>query len=127
MDLFNEVLGELASVELPARLEPASPAPSDIDLSRYAGRYAREGVELTLSVEGNELKGVVRSTSELSAALGSEDPEPMRVVPVQGDVFVAKGPDDESWIPFVFFSLPDGSEYVHFGARANPKVSASAD
>jgi CubicO group peptidase (beta-lactamase class C family) len=127
MDLFNEILGELASVELPPRLEPASSAPTDVDLSSYAGRYAREGVELTLSVEGNELKGVVRSTSELSAALGSEDPEPMRVVPVEDNVFVAKGPDDESWIPFVFFELPDGSEYVHFGARANPKVAAPTD
>jgi len=64
----------------------------------------------------------VRSTSELSKALGGEDPEPMRVVPVRDNIFVAKGPDDESWIPFVFFTLPDGSEYVHFGARANPKV-----
>ena len=32
-------------------------------------------------------------------------------------------PDDESWIPMVFFRLDDGSEYVHFGARATPKVS----
>ncbi|HET7310868.1 MAG TPA: serine hydrolase domain-containing protein [Mycobacteriales bacterium] len=127
VDLSNEILGELASVELPPRLEPAATPPAGIDLSRYAGRYARHGIELTLSVEGNGLKGVVRSTSELSEALGGEDPEPMQVLPVEGDVFVAKGPDDESWIPFVFFSLPDGSEYVHFGARANPKVSSSAD
>ena len=127
VDLFNEILGELASVEMPARLEPPATPVSSVDLARYAGRYAREGIELTLSVEGSELKGVVRSTSSLSEALGSEDPEPMRVVPVDGDVFVAKGPDDESWIPFVFFTLPDGSEYVHFGARANPKVSSSAD
>ena len=123
MDLFNELLSELASVELPAKLEPAAAAPAGLDLSRFAGRYAREGIEMTLSVEGNGLKGVVRSTSQLSEALGSEDPEPMQVLPVDGDVFVAKGPDDESWIPMVFFRLDDGSEYVHFGARATPKVA----
>ena len=121
MDLFAEILGEIAGVDMPARLEPAA-TPPKVDVSRYAGEYAREGVEMTLSVEGDELKGVVRATSELSKALGGEDPEPMRVVPVKDNVFVAKGPDDESWIPFVFFQLPDGSEYVHFGARANPKV-----
>ena len=121
MDLFAEILGEIAGVEMPARLEPAA-TPPNADVSRYAGEYAREGVEMTLSVDGDELKGVVRATSELSKALGGEDPEPMRVVPVKDNVFVAKGPDDESWIPFVFFELPDGSEYVHFGARANPTV-----
>jgi hypothetical protein len=47
----------------------------------------------------------------------------MDVVPVETDVFAAKGPDDESWMPMVFFRLDDGSEYVHFGARATPKVS----
>src|SRR4051812_2059689 len=89
IDLFGEILGELASVELPARLEPASTPPS-VDLSRYAGEYAREGIDMTLSVEGKELKGVVRLTSELSKSMGGEDPEPLRIVPVEGNLFVAK-------------------------------------
>jgi CubicO group peptidase (beta-lactamase class C family) len=121
LDLFGEILGELAGVEMPARLEPAA-TPPDVDLTRYAGDYAREGVEMTLTVEGQGLQARLRSTSALAEALGSEHPPPMQVLPVTDDVFVAKGPDDESWIPFVFFRLDDGSDYVHFGARANPKV-----
>jgi CubicO group peptidase (beta-lactamase class C family) len=121
IDLFGEILGELAGVEMPARLEPAA-TPPDVDLTRYAGDYAREGVEMTLTVEGQGLQARLRSTSALAEALGSEDPPPMQVLPVTDDVFVAKGPDDESWTPFVFFRLDDGSDYVHFGARANPKV-----
>jgi CubicO group peptidase (beta-lactamase class C family) len=121
IDLFGEILGELAGVEMPARLEPAA-TPPDVDLTRYAGDYAREGVEMTLTVEGQGLQARLRSTSALAEALGSEDPPPMQVLPVTDDVFVAKGPDDESWTPFVFFRLDDGTDYVHFGARANPKV-----
>jgi CubicO group peptidase (beta-lactamase class C family) len=121
IDLFGEVLGELAGVEMPARLEPAA-TPPDVDLTRFAGDYAREGVEMTLTVEGQGLQARLRSTSALAEALGSEDPPPMQVLPVTDDVFVAKGPDDESWTPFVFFRLDDGTDYVHFGARANPKV-----
>jgi CubicO group peptidase (beta-lactamase class C family) len=121
IDLFGEILGELAGVEMPARLEPAA-TPPDVDLTRYAGDYAREGVEMTLTIEGQGLQARLRSTSALAEALGSEDPPPMQVLPVTDDVFVAKGPDDESWTPFVFFRLDDGTDYVHFGARANPKV-----
>jgi hypothetical protein len=106
---------------MPARLEPAA-TPPDVDLTRYAGDYAREGVEMTLTIEGQGLQARLRSTSALAEALGSEDPPPMQVLPVTDDVFVAKGPDDESWTPFVFFRLDDGTDYVHFGARANPKV-----
>src|SRR4051794_27611796 len=46
-DLFNEILGELAGVQLPERPEPPAQAP-DVDLTPYVGRYAREGVELTI-------------------------------------------------------------------------------
>jgi len=45
------------------------------------------------------------------------------VLPVAEDLLVARQPGDESWMPLVFFRLADGTEYVHMGARATPKVS----
>src|SRR4051794_20584604 len=101
---------------------PAPAAPPKVELGRYTGRYAREGVEMTLTAADDGLQAKIRSTGALAKAMGEQDIPPLQVVPVEGDVFVAKGPDDESWIPMVFFRLPDGSEYMHFGARANPKV-----
>jgi len=32
-------------------------------------------------------------------------------------------PGTQTWITVTFYSLPTGEEYVHFGARATPKVS----
>ena len=30
----------------------------------------------------------------------------------------------ETWAPVTFYTLPTGEEYLHFGARATPKVSS---
>jgi CubicO group peptidase (beta-lactamase class C family) len=121
-DLYNEILGELASMSLPTRLEPPASAPADVDLDAYVGRYARESVELTFERDGAQLLAKVKTSGPLSESLGRDEQPPLTVLPVEKDVFVAKGPDDESWTPMVFFRLDDGSEYVHFGARATPKV-----
>ena len=120
-DLYNEILSELAGMSLPARLEPPATAP-DVDLDAYVGRYARESVELTFERDGAQLLAKVKTSGPLSESLGRDEQPPLTVLPVEHDVFVAKGPDDESWTPMVFFRLDDGSQLVHFGARATPKV-----
>ena len=122
LDLYGEILGELADVRPPAPLTPPE-TPVSIDLAPYAGRYVREGIEMTLAVDGDHLTGTMKVTGALAAAMGGEGPPPMRVLPVSEDLFVAKSDEDESWTPAVFFKLADGSPYLHFGARATPKVS----
>ena len=121
LDLYGEILGELADVRPPAPLTPPE-TPVSVDLASYAGVYAREGMEMTLTVDGDHLTAAVKVTGALAAAMGGAEPPPMRVVPVSDDLFVAKSEDDESWTPAVFFRLDDGSPYLHFGARATPKV-----
>jgi hypothetical protein len=121
-DLYNEILGELAGISLPTRLEPPLTAPSDVDLDAYVGRYARESIEMAFERDGAQLLAKVKTSGPLAESLGRDEQPPLTVLPVERDVFVAKGPDDESWTPMVFFRLDDGSEYVHFGARATPKV-----
>jgi hypothetical protein len=119
--LYDEILGELAGVRLPSRPEPATQAP-DVDLSAYAGRYARQSIEMTLEVAGDHLLAHMRSTGDLAKAVGSEPPPPFHVYPVEGDLFVGRVEDDTSWLPFVFFTLDNGARYVHMGARATPRV-----
>ena len=120
-DLFGEILGELTGIQLPKRPEPPATPPS-VDINNYAGRYVRESVELTLTAAEGKLIGTMKNTGALSEALSDGEEPTFDVVPVEENLFVAKQPEDPSWTPMVFFRLPDGSEYVHFGARATPKV-----
>ena len=120
-DLFNEILGELTGIQLPERPQPPAQAP-DVDLTPYVGRYVREGIELTIEPAGDHLVGKIKSTGELSQALGDNEQPPIEIRAVEKDLFVGKSEEDESWMPFVFFRLDDGTLYVHMGARATPKV-----
>jgi hypothetical protein len=119
-DLFGEILAELAGLQVPARLEPPIDAPA-VDLTPYAGRYAREGVEITVEAADEHLVGRVKTTGALAQALGADEQPPIEIRPVEQDLFVGRLPNEESWTPFVFFEL-DGARYLHMGARATPKV-----
>lgn len=119
-DLFGEIFGELASTNLPRRPEP-NPSVEVDDASRFTGRYAREGVGMTVQPADDGLELVVRQIGPLFKDL--PDPEPMQLRPLEEDVLLAKGPHDAAWNAAVFFDLgPD--RYVHFGARATRRVSA---
>jgi CubicO group peptidase (beta-lactamase class C family) len=120
-DLFAEILAETAGLQMPTRLEPPATPPS-IDLARYAGVYKREGIELTFAPADDRLVLTLKSFGPLAQALGDHEDPKADVLPVADDLFVARLPDDTSWTPVVFFRLDGGSEYVHFGARATPKV-----
>jgi CubicO group peptidase (beta-lactamase class C family) len=123
-DLFAEILSEIADLQMPTRLEPAADPPT-LDLSRYAGVYKRESVEMTFAVKDDKLQLTLKTFGPLAEALGGDEDPSLDVLPVAEDLFVAKQPGDPSWTPVVFFKLDDGSEYVHFGARATPKVGAA--
>jgi len=43
--------------------------------------------------------------------------------PVAEDLFVLRAPGTVTWVPVTFYTLEDGSPYLHYGARANPKQS----
>jgi CubicO group peptidase (beta-lactamase class C family) len=120
-DLFAEILGELAGIKLPAPLKPAAAA-THRDLTSYVGRYARESVAMTFDVDGDKLRLTTKVSGALAEVLIERDQPPRSVLPVEPDVFVTKVPNDESWTPVVFFRLGDGSQYVHMGLRATPKL-----
>ena len=120
-DLFGEILAEVANLQMPTRLEPPQTLPT-VELAAHAGVYRRESVELTVTAKDDRLQLAVKTFGPLAEALGDEEEPLLDVLPVAEDLFVAKQPDDPSWTPVVFFRLDDGSRYVHFGARATPKV-----
>jgi CubicO group peptidase (beta-lactamase class C family) len=119
-DLFDEIFSELAGVGVPARPEPRADT-AIAQPERFIGRYAREGIEMTFRpAETGGLELAVRSTGPLSE--GQPTPPPLTLLPHDDDVLLAKGEKDEAWTAAVFFDL-DGKRYVHFGARATPRVS----
>jgi hypothetical protein len=121
MDLFSEVFSELGGVQMPEWPTP-SDEPGELDASAYVGRYAREGVEMTVEADAPNLKVTVRPTGALAETMGDREPTVMTLRRFEGDAFVAREKADDPWTPAVFFSLDDGSRYLHFGARATPRV-----
>lgn len=117
--LFDEVFAELADVEVPPRPEPRADS-AITQPERFTGTYAREGIEMTVRPADGGLELVLRPTGPLSE--GQPPPPPMQLLPHDDDVLLARSKEEDTWTACVFFDL-DGQRYVHFGARATPRVS----
>ncbi|MFB4282267.1 serine hydrolase domain-containing protein [Nonomuraea sp. MTCD27] len=124
VDLFQELLGELAGVRMPDAFAPAPEPRRPVDVAGLAGTYEREGVRLTIG----ERDGVPRLRLQLTGGMAAYSP-PIEtdLVPVSDTVLAMPGlgPVSAPWLPLVFGTLPDGTPYVYFGMRATPKVAVS--
>jgi hypothetical protein len=65
----------------------------------------------------------VTATGPLAELL-SRKVEDYDLVPVDstGDLFAVRAPGAQTWSPVTFYALAGGERYLHFGARATPKV-----
>ncbi|MEV4340397.1 serine hydrolase domain-containing protein [Streptomyces sp. NPDC049590] len=121
VDLFQELLGELAGVRLPDVFAPPE-EPRPVDVGALAGTYEREGVRIRVG----ERAGVPRVRLELTGGVAKYSPPiESELVPVSDSVLAmpGTGPVSAPWLPLVFGTLPDRTPYVYFGMRAAPKVS----
>ncbi|MEU4395747.1 serine hydrolase [Kribbella sp. NPDC023855] len=121
-DLYREIFGELADVEMPSPLT-APDEPPTVELHRHVGRYERASTLQEVLVEDGQL--VLRMT--LTGPLAELMPEPTHSFPMipvdeSGDLFVVRQPGSLTWSPVTFYSLATGEKYMHFGVRATPKV-----
>ena len=119
-DLYREIFDEAAGVEKPASLEPPA-SPPDVEPAEYVGRYERSA--MTTEVLAGEGGLSLRATT--TGPLADVLPEPVHefpLVPVEPGLFVLRPPGVTTWTAVTFYSLADGSRYVHYGARANPLV-----
>ncbi|MEV4216824.1 serine hydrolase domain-containing protein [Nonomuraea sp. NPDC049725] len=119
-DLFAELLGELAGVRMP---EPFGPPvePVAVDFSRFAGKYRREGVDITVDADGHLVYEFVGGMKNFSPPLEAD------LVPVTDTVFAAEAAGasfSDDWMPVIFATLPDGTECAYIGMRAAPKQPA---
>ncbi|GAA0318660.1 serine hydrolase [Actinoallomurus spadix] len=119
-DLYREIFAEVAGVTMPPPFAPP-PEPVTVDVAPYAGVYERAGVRMEVE-EG--LEGPLLRTT-ITGPLAELLPDPVEehaLVPVGPALFAVRPPEAQTWAPVTFYELPTGEPYLHFGARATPRV-----
>jgi dipeptidyl aminopeptidase/acylaminoacyl peptidase/CubicO group peptidase (beta-lactamase class C family) len=119
-DLYREIFAEVAGVDLPEPLAPPG-KPVTTDITPWLGTYERASVrmEVLAGADGPLLRTTI--TGPL-AELTTEPVEEAAMIAAGPDLFVVLPPENETWQPVLFYTLSDGTRYVHHGARATPKV-----
>ncbi|WP_199565667.1 serine hydrolase domain-containing protein [Spongiactinospora rosea] len=119
-DLYREIFADLAGVAMPA---PIAPAGHEVpfDPAELTGVYERASVRFTVAYEDDKL--IMRTLATGPQAELAEHPETESVLlPAEPGVFATHVEGRKEWVPVVFYSLDDGSRYLHHGGRATPKA-----
>ncbi len=124
MDLFADLVEELAAEHTDARMPPRLGPPVEpfaFDPQEYVGTYGRESMVYDVVAEGEGLSLVARPSGVLATSLGT-DRLTCPLIAVGPDTFVTKLPGLTGWMAAVFLTLPDGTRFLHLGGRATPRV-----
>ncbi|WP_166353411.1 serine hydrolase domain-containing protein [Phytoactinopolyspora limicola] len=118
--ITREVFREVAGLDMPPKLTPPA-QPADVDVAPHVGTYQRSGarVEIMNGAPGPRLR--LTDTQQVPGL--AHEPVELDLVPVTDDLFVVRIPGMDAWAPVTFYSLPDGTPYLHFGIRATPRVA----
>jgi len=120
--VFSSLLSSLAGLEMPARPQPSGEVLAD--LSPYTGTYEREAARMVIEERDGSLVMTVTSTGPVGKMVEAKPQElTLHVADPSSQLFVTRPPGLDTWAPVVFFTLADGSPYMHFGARATPRVA----
>jgi CubicO group peptidase (beta-lactamase class C family) len=118
-ELYGEIFAELGGITVPPRVSPPE-QPVSVDFTPHLGTYRRNGV----TTEAVERDGKLVLKVEITGPLASTQPShELELVPLADGRFAAQQPRAVSWSPVRFYTLDDGTEYVHVGHRASPKVN----
>ncbi|MEE6263798.1 serine hydrolase [Plantactinospora sonchi] len=119
-ELYREIFAELAGVAMPRSLAPPA-EPVIVDVRPHLGRYERAGARLEV-LTGDDGPVLRTTVTGPLAELVDEPTHDLRMVPVNPDLYVVRQPGTRTWIPVTFYRLDSGERYLHFGARATPRV-----
>jgi len=115
--LTGELLAELAGVTMPQFGAPD--VPPVVDFTAHLGVYRSAGLEFRLTDHDGGLRMRYTWLDELADLL---PPQVLDFVPVTDSLFAGRSHEEDDWLPMVFYSLADGSPYLHFAGRAVPRV-----
>jgi hypothetical protein len=122
-DLYREIFAELAGVAMPTPITPPA-EPVGTDITPHLGSYERAGVLMEILASTDDIAGPALRTT-VTGPLAALTPEPVHTYPMHAigqDLYVIREPEAQSWVPLTFYALATGERYLHFGARATPKV-----
>src|SRR5262245_19822118 len=120
-DLYREIFAEVAGVEMPDPLGPPA-EPVQVDVEPFVGRYERASVQIDVLNDGDGPLLRTTATGPIAELL-PKTTEEYALVPVEDNLFVVQPPQSETWFAVTFYELPTGEKYMHFGARATPRVT----
>ncbi|TWH73749.1 serine hydrolase domain-containing protein [Modestobacter roseus] len=118
-DLYSELFSELAGIRVAEQLEPPAEAP-EVELTRFVGTYERSSITTEVFERDGGLVMRVIPTGQVALESGATVEE-LALHPVEPGVFATRAPESETWMAVVFYTLPGGAEYLHYGVRANPR------
>ncbi|WP_340688097.1 serine hydrolase [Amycolatopsis coloradensis] len=121
VELYREIVAELADVAMPRPLEPPA-TPVTVDGSRHVGGYERAGARMDVLAAEEGLRLRQTATGPLAELLAEKTQE-FDLVPVTDSLFLCREPGTRTWMPVTFYTLPTGEQYMHYGVRATPKTS----
>ncbi|WP_165960817.1 diaminopropionate ammonia-lyase [Actinocrispum wychmicini] len=118
---LGEFLADVCDLSIPPAVEPPA-TPVTVDEQVHVGVYERWGERLELTATEDGLRAKVTITTALSETLPDEVVEAV-LVPVRENVFLTRVDDSGPWTALTFYTLADGSRYVHVDGRAARKIS----
>jgi hypothetical protein len=119
-DLYREIFAELADIAIPPPLGPPA-TPVTVDVRPHVGTYERASVRMEVR-DGDDGPRLRTTITGPLAELMAETTEEYAMVPIEENLYVVHEAELRTWIPVTFYTLPTGERYLHFGARATPKV-----
>jgi CubicO group peptidase (beta-lactamase class C family) len=120
--LTRQVFHDLAGVDMPAVLTPPDPR-RPADVTPYAGAYQRSGERLEVWQDADTAR--IRSTTSLGIDGVDEEARELELAPVADGLFAVREPGEKIWSPVKFYTLADGTPYVHYWYQATPKVAGA--
>ena len=118
-ELTTELLADLCELAVPAPPRPPD-NPPPVDLTRHVGVCERVGLRAEVAVRDGGLVMHVACAGDMA---GLEPPYEVRLVPLTDDLLLGRPPGSTRWLSYFFYTLPDGTTYLHDGARATPCVT----
>lgn len=121
-DLYREIFAELSDVDMQHPVEPPA-EPVDVDITPYLGTYERASVreEVLAGDDGPLLRTTVLGPL---AELVPDPVDEYALTPLRDGVFALREPGTQTWLTATFYTLDSGEQYLHFGARATPRVAS---
>lgn len=120
-ELFGELFAELVGVAIPDDLTPPADPPT-LEVSEWLGTYERASVRTEILQREGKLLLRTTGTGPLAELTGVKTKEyPMTAV--RDGLFAAYLEETDSYLPVTFYTISDGTRYVHYGVRANPMVA----